>query len=115
MHVDPRAMLPDVDEFEEIPIQPSFFARLFEQGLVSARRARGHHHPVQVLLGDLLFDRRQPFLRTCVKVILYVNHIGEASGILHHLWDAHHSPYIVATMTDKNSNPCLRHSIAFYS
>jgi len=54
--VHPGALLPDVGHLQHIGIQARLADSPAEGGLMEAGRAGRHHHPVQLVLGDVLLD-----------------------------------------------------------
>ena len=50
--VHPRAMLPDIGEFEHVRVDAGLFQGLLEERFVRPWRAGGHHQPVELMLGD---------------------------------------------------------------
>ncbi|OGO69531.1 MAG: hypothetical protein A2Z37_18800 [Chloroflexi bacterium RBG_19FT_COMBO_62_14] len=68
-------MLPDVDELEQVAVQPRLSAGGPEQGLVGARGACSHHDSIQAVFADASLEGRQTRLRATVQVVLGVGHV----------------------------------------
>jgi hypothetical protein len=109
--VDPGTVFADVDELEEVLVQTGFLAGVLKQGLVGARGAGSHNDPIQIVLSDSLFDRRQPLFGATVHVVLGVGHVGEGADILHHLRDAHYPADVVSTVTDEYAYASFFHAV----
>ena len=59
---DPGDMLADIGHFKHVAVQACPFHCPAEGGFVHARRARGHHHPIQVVFMDGSDDAFLPWL-----------------------------------------------------
>ena len=74
----------------------------WKRGLVGARGAGGHHHPVQVVF---LYNARQlvlGVLGTGEQVLLNIGHVGQALGVFRHLWAVDHAGDVGAAVADEN-------------
>ena len=105
--VYPRILFPDVGHLEQMRIQPGSPKRLLEQRLVRARRARGHHHPIQSILLNPLPNALLGVLRTGVQIVLGEDYSRQTGSIVDHLRNLHHTPNVDPTMTDKDAYPCI--------
>ena len=105
--VHPGILLAQVGHLKEVGVQPRLAECILEQRLVSARRARGHHHAVQPILLDPLPDALLRVLGAGVEIVLGVGYSGQGPGVLHHLGHVHHRADVDAAMTDENAHPWL--------
>jgi hypothetical protein len=65
-----------VDELEEVLVEPRPLAVLAEKRFVGSGRAGGDNHPVQVQFLDLVRNGGKAVLRTGVEVPLGTGHAG---------------------------------------
>jgi len=65
----PGAMLPDVDDLQEIGIEPGAGQHPSEGQLVHFGRAGGNHHPVEVICRNILQHLLLTGFRTAVELM----------------------------------------------
>ncbi len=102
--VHPRALLPDVGNLALVGIEALRGRGLAEGGLVHRRRAGGHHHPVQIVLADGLFDDVLARVGTHIFVINGVSHAWIFADLLRHPLDIYRASNVNAAVADKNAD-----------
>jgi hypothetical protein len=102
--MNPGALVTNVGHFEKIRVQPDLSNSILKKGLMGSWGARCHHYPVQAMLLDNPLNLLLGILGTGIEVILYVNHLGKALGILRHIRDIHHATNVDPTMAYENAN-----------
>jgi hypothetical protein len=105
--VDPRALVPDVRQVEEVLVEPRLADGAPEEGLVGAGGARGDDHPVEVVLPDALLDQFLGVGGAGVHVVLGVDHSWEAPGVLGDGLHVHHASYVGAAVADEDADAGL--------
>ena len=71
------------------------------------RSAAGDHHPVQVVLQDLLPYLVLGVLATCVEVLLGVGDTGQCPDVLHDPVDVYDAPDVDAAVADEHPDAGL--------
>jgi hypothetical protein len=80
VHVHPGILVADIGHLEEVFVQASLADGLLEERFMGARRAGGHHHPVDIFSSDHLFHFVLGVLGAGEQVVLYVHHVGQRCG-----------------------------------
>ncbi len=104
IHMNPRALIPDIGHLEEIFIESYLSNSLLEQRFVGAGRAGGHHDAVQMVLLHRLFDLLLGILRAGVEVFLHVDNIFQFLGEFLYLRDIDYATNVDPTMADEDPN-----------
>ena len=98
--VHPRVVLADVHHVEKEGIQPAGGDGVAEGVLVEQRRTRGHDHPVEVELLDVLLDELLARVRAHVLVVPGQHHAGQLLDVLRDRRAVHHAGDVVPAVAD---------------
>ena len=107
VHVHPGALVADVGHLKQVGIEAGLGQRVAEQRLVRSRGAGGHHHPIQMVFGDLLLDPILGIVGAGIKIVLRVHDVGQGLGIFHDIRDIDHAGDIGPAVADKDSDARL--------
>ena len=107
--VHPGALVANIGHLKEILVEAGAAQHILEDGLVGGGAAGRHHHPVQVVLGDLFHHLGLGILGAAKEVILDIRHIGNIPGVFHDGRDIGHPADIEAAVADKHPDPGLLH------
>ena len=78
----PGALVADIGHLEHVGVKPGGPQAVLEKGCVGEGRTTGHHHPVEVVLDDPFGDGLDRILGAGVQVILSVDYIRQAGGVM---------------------------------
>ena len=107
MHVHPGALVADVGHLKQVGIETGLGQRVAEQRLVGSRGARGYHHPIQIMFGDLLLDPILSIVGAGIKIVLRIHDVGQRLRIFHDVRDVDHAGDIGPAVADKDSDARL--------
>jgi hypothetical protein len=102
--VHPGVLVADVGHFEQILVQARLADGLLKQRLVGARRARGHHHAVDLLLLDDLLDVVLVVLRAGEQVVFHMHHVRQGAGVVAHRRHIGHAADIDAAVAHEHTD-----------
>ena len=69
--------------------------------------AGGHHHPVEVVLGDGILDDLLARLRACILLKIGVDYIGQAGRIPGHLLAVHGAGDVQSALANEDADTDL--------
>jgi hypothetical protein len=101
----PRTLVPNVDELKQVRIETRLLTGGAEKGFVRTGRARGHHNPVQIVLGDALYDLCPPGSGTSVHIVLHKYDVGQRPSVLYQLRHIQKASDVAPTVADKDTYP----------
>ncbi len=105
MKMHPGTMLTYVGHFKKVGIETCALARSPKGRLVKSRRARGHDHPVQLVLPYVRFDLLLPGLRAGVKRILCEYNPGQIFSIFGYYLAVDRAADVFSAMANINTDP----------
>ena len=103
----PGYQLPNAGHLEEVGVYPPLLAGVAEGLFVHPGGAGSHHHPVEVVLLDVVDDELLAYVGTHELVVPGYHHMLQAGGKLHHLLYIHFVGDVDSTVADIDSHPGL--------
>jgi len=109
----PGAVFPDVGHFKQVRVKTGFLAGVAEGGFVETRGARRHHHPIQLMLYNILLQEGLPGVGAHIAIIFCYHHAGKGGGIFRHRFTVHGAcdiePAVADIHADSDLPVCLHH------
>ena len=102
--VHPGAVLADVGHLAQVGVEPRGLGGVAEGLLVHARRAGGHHDPVEPVFGDRLLEQALPGVGAHVLVVGGEGDAGQLGGGRRHLFHIDGAGDVLPAVTDKNTD-----------
>ncbi len=103
--MDPGVLVADVGHVKEVLVQPGLADSLLKKRFMGSGGTGGHDHPVDPLFLDDILHLFLGILGAGEKIILYMDHMGEGSGIFPDSRNISHPADIDTAVTDKNPHP----------